>query len=92
MPKLPKRLSRATRVVLVCDGSDCRDNGSKKIRRALEKHLEASGTHKSVLLLKTKCTGNCKRGPICGFFPENEWLVEATPERACAMVDRDEQE
>lgn len=43
---------------------------------------------KSALLLQTKCTGNCKRGPICGFHPQNVWLSEADPRGACELLDR----
>lgn len=87
MAKLPKRLERTEHVVLVCEGSDCKKNGAKAVRKALKSHIKARGVRKSVLLLKTKCTDHCKRGPICGFQPANEWLAGATPSSACEKLD-----
>ena len=87
MSTLPKRLKRAELTVLVCGGKDCRANGSKAVRRALRAPVKALGLRKSTLVLQTKCTGNCKRGPICGIQPHNVWLAEADPARACAVLD-----
>lgn len=87
MSRLPKRLERTTLVVLICDGKDCRAHGSRAIRKALKQRLKDHGLKRSALLLKTKCTGNCKHAPICGFAPSNQWLSETTPQEACKLLD-----
>ncbi len=87
MSKLPKRLQRTDYVVLVCEGKDCKKQGAKDVRKALKNHVKAKGLKRSVLILKTKCTGNCKRAPVCGFNPGNVWVVEATPKTACEAFD-----
>lgn len=84
---MSERLERTDLVVLVCEGSDCKAGGSKAIRKAAKDLLRARGWKRRALVLKTKCTGHCKQGPICGIQPENAWLTEATPERLCARLE-----
>lgn len=69
-----KGLKRAEMFVLVCQGSDCKKRGGKKLRKQAKQILKDQGMRRRSVVIKTKCTGNCKRAPICGLLPSGEWL------------------
>lgn len=60
--------------VFTCNGKDCKANGAKEIGTELKKQLREEGLHQETKVIKTKCTGRCKEGPIM-IIKEN-WITE----------------
>lgn len=85
MPRNPEDIMQ---VVLVCQGSDCKDRGSREIYRAVKRCVRELELRDEVHIVRTRCNGFCKKGPIVSHQPSNTWLTEATPESACAMVEK----
>ncbi len=59
-----KNYDKYCRFVFVCGGKDCKKNGSKEVQKALGKEVRSHGLKDEVKVIKTKCTGRCKEGPI----------------------------
>jgi NADH:ubiquinone oxidoreductase subunit E len=83
--KIKKKLNRIERIVLVCNGSDCKKKGAKSLRKALKKAAKDEGVFRSTHICKTKCNGFCKGAPIVGFSPANEWLMKTDEDEACEV-------
>jgi NADH:ubiquinone oxidoreductase subunit E len=81
--KVQKKLKRIQRLVLVCNGSDCKKKGAKNLRKALKKEAKSQGVFRSTHICKTKCNGFCKAAPIVGFSPGNVWLSNTNEDEAC---------
>lgn len=77
---MTKNLERAELHVVICVGSDCKKRGARDLRRAAKSELRARGWRRRSSILRTRCTGNCKRAPVCGLLPDNTWLARASPE------------
>lgn len=75
---MTKNLERAELHVLVCVGSKCKKKGANKLRRAAKETLKERGWRRRSMVLRTRCTGNCKRAPVCGLLPENTWIERAS--------------
>lgn len=75
---MTKSLTRAERFVMICHGSDCKKHGAKKLTSAAKKLLKEEGVFKQSRLIKMRCTGHCKRAPICGLLPVNTWMEKTT--------------
>lgn len=76
---MTRNLERAELHVLVCVGSDCKKKGARRLRRAAKETLKDAGWRRRSMVLRTRCTGNCKRAPICGILPSNTWMSRAKP-------------
>lgn len=87
MNKLPKKLTRSEVLVFVCQGSDCKKGGSKKLRKLAKRHLRDAGMKKRSLVVKTKCMDGCKRGPICHIQPTETWLADPNNEEFRQALD-----
>lgn len=75
---MPRNLERAEIFVLICQSSDCKKKGAKALAKQAKKTLKEEGMFRQSKILKTRCTGNCKRAAICGVLPSNTWLEKAT--------------
>ena len=84
---MPKNLERAEFFVLVCQGSDCKKRGAKEIAKRAKKQLKAKKWFRRSQVLKTRCTGNCKKAPVCGIVPNGRWITRASPEDVEALID-----
>ena len=87
MNKLPKKLTRSEVLVFVCQGSDCKKGGSKKLRKLAKSHLKDVGFKKRSLVVKTKCMDGCKRGPICHLQPTDTWLAGPSKAELIEAID-----
>lgn len=87
MNKTPKKLTRAELTLFMCQGSDCKKNGAKKLRKAAKKHVKNQGWKKRVNIIKTKCMDGCKRGPICHFAQQDEWLAGPSESELLDAID-----
>ncbi len=75
---MTKSFTRADRFVMICHGSDCKKGGAKKLTSEAKKLLKAEGAFKTSRIIKMRCTGHCKRAPICGLLPANTWLEKTS--------------
>lgn len=41
---------------------------------------------RSLQVIKTGCTDNCKRGPVVAIMPKNEWNFDVTEEKALSLL------
>lgn len=87
MNKLPKKLTRSEILVFVCQGSDCKKGGSKKLRKCAKSYLKDQGFKKRALVVKTKCMDGCKRGPICYVQPTERWLAGPSEDELLQALD-----
>lgn len=77
---MSRPIERWKYLVLVCHGSDCRRHGAKAVRTQAKDTIRSLGLKKECMLVSSRCTGNCKQGPIACIQPNNRWLEKATPE------------
>lgn len=73
------------RFVFVCGGSDCKKHGSKEVQKAVSKEVKAHGLRGKVKVIKTKCTGRCKEGPVV--IAKENWMTHVKPHQASAIIE-----
>lgn len=56
--------------VLVCGGTGCTSNNSRKIREELRKQLGDNNLQDTVQIVETGCFGLCASGPVVIVYPE----------------------
>ncbi|MDE6551163.1 MAG: NADH-quinone oxidoreductase subunit NuoF [Clostridia bacterium] len=56
--------------VLVCGGTGCTSNNSRKIREELKKQLGENNLQDTVQIVETGCFGLCASGPVVIVYPE----------------------
>ena len=81
---MARNLNDLKQIVMICQGKDCKKEGSKELAKAVKDCAKELGLKRDSLIVNTKCMGNCKRGPVMSIQPSNTWLTEATPEDAAA--------
>jgi NADH:ubiquinone oxidoreductase subunit E len=79
---MARDLNDLKHVVMVCHGSDCKHEGAKELAKAVKDCARELGLMRDTLVVKTKCTGACKRAPVMSIQPANVWLTRATPAEA----------
>lgn len=82
-----KKIERIEHVVLVCMGSDCKKKGAREVLRGAKACVKELSEKKSTHIVKTKCNGMCKHGPIVSHQPSNTWLTETTQKKVCALLE-----
>lgn len=85
MSKHPVRIQT---LVLVCSGKDCKKAGAKDIARGANKALRTAGLGKSSKVLRTKCTGHCKRAPVLCVMPAGDWIADMNVDDSIATLER----
>lgn len=81
---MARNLNDLKQIVMICQGKDCKKRGSKELEKAIKDCAKELGLKRDTLIVSTKCTGNCKRGPVMCVQPSNTWVTEATPKEAAA--------
>jgi NADH:ubiquinone oxidoreductase subunit E len=51
-------------LVFVCSGSDCKEAGSKRLRKDLKEAVHAAGLKGQCKFFQTKCMDMCKTAPM----------------------------
>ena len=74
--------------VLVCKGGDCKERGSKSVRRALKVELRAEGMNRDVRVDSVDCLGLCKHGPNLVVYPGGTWYLGVVEQDVPAVVQR----
>lgn len=83
---MARDLRSIQQIVLVCQGKDCKKAGAKDVVCGVKNALKELGAHRETMILKTKCTGQCKKAPLMSVQPDNVWVTEATEKSAHAAV------
>jgi NADH:ubiquinone oxidoreductase subunit E len=64
--------------IFVCNGSDCKNSGSKKLGNAVKELIKSDGHKGKYKVIRTKCMDFCKSAPI--LVINNEVLKKADVE------------
>jgi NADH:ubiquinone oxidoreductase subunit E len=70
--------------IFICNGKDCKKNGCKDIQKAVKSELKRRRQQKSIKLIKTKCTGKCKKAPV--MIAKEQWMTEMDIPKALDVV------
>ncbi len=73
--------------IIACDGTSCRDRGSRDVLRALRARLAEKDLVGEVRVTVCHCLGLCTRGPNCVVYPEGVWYTGLSPRRVIKIVD-----
>lgn len=56
-------MKHTRKLVFICNGSDCKDSGVKKLSKELERTMDEPPLRGSCKIIKTKCMDMCKTAP-----------------------------
>ncbi|MDE5618605.1 MAG: NAD(P)H-dependent oxidoreductase subunit E, partial [Clostridia bacterium] len=74
--------------VLVCGGTGCTSNNSRKIREELKKQLEDNKLQDEVQIVETGCFGLCANGPVVIIYPEAAFYSNVKVEDVSDIVQQ----
>ena len=73
--------------VVACEGTSCRDRGSRDVVRALRQRIAERGLGEDVRLTTATCLDLCARGPNLVVWPDGVWYSGLSPARVRRIVD-----
>ena len=59
-----KNIHKIEHYVFVCNGKDCKKHRAKEVAKSLQYELKRMGLRDGSHVIKTKCMGFCKQGPV----------------------------
>lgn len=71
--------------IFVCNGKDCKKNGCKNIQNAIKRDLKQKKKQKALKVIKTKCTGKCKKAPV--IIAKDQWMTEMDVNKTLDVVN-----
>jgi (2Fe-2S) ferredoxin len=74
--------------VLICKGGDCKQRGSKGVRKALKDELRERGIIGDVRIDSVDCLGFCEHGPNAVVYPARTWYLGLRKEDVPEVVER----
>ncbi len=74
--------------VLVCGGTGCTSNNSRKIREELKKQLGDNNLQDTVQIVETGCFGLCASGPVVIVYPEAAFYSNVKVEDVTDIVQQ----
>ncbi|MBF6653561.1 TonB-dependent receptor [Flavobacterium columnare] len=83
---MSKDLSKIKKIIYLCNGTCCTDNGAEENIKTLRKSLTQYELNDEIHTIRTKCQGFCKKGPIVNIQPENTWYKEVNIETSNKIV------
>ncbi|ANO48879.1 TonB-dependent receptor domain-containing protein [Flavobacterium columnare] len=83
---MSKDLSKIKKIIYLCNGTCCTDNGAEENIKTLRKNLTQYELNDEIHTIRTKCQGFCKKGPIVNIQPENTWYKEVNIETSNKIV------
>ena len=73
--------------VVACEGTSCRDRGSRDVVRALRSKIAERGLLDDVRVTTATCLDLCARGPNLVVYPDGVWYSGLSPARVTRVVD-----
>jgi NADH:ubiquinone oxidoreductase subunit E len=73
-------------VFYVCCGSKCKKRGGKELYKGMKHWVKENRLRRTLQVIKTGCTDNCKRGPVVAVMPKNQWNFDVTEEKALSLL------
>ncbi|MFK7031211.1 TonB-dependent receptor domain-containing protein [Flavobacterium oreochromis] len=83
---MSKDLSKIKKIIYLCNGTCCTDNGAEENIQTLRKSLTEQALNEEIHTIRTKCQGFCKKGPIINIQPENTWYKEMNVQTSNDLV------
>jgi NADH:ubiquinone oxidoreductase subunit E len=80
-----KDLNKCSKFIFVCHGSDCKSH-SKELTCSFKEELKRRGLKEDVMIIKTKCTGRCKEGPVV--IVDNQWHLKVKEKQVKEILDQ----
>lgn len=80
-----KDYNQVKNFIFVCNGSDCKDEGSKSLEKLFSQELKKQGLKDKTKIIKTKCTGRCKEAPVV--VVGNKWLTKVKDKNVEEIVE-----
>jgi len=71
--------------IFVCNGKDCKKNGCKNIQKAIKSELKQQKQQRALRVIKTKCTGKCKKAPV--LIAKEQWMTEMNVKKTLDLVN-----
>lgn len=71
--------------IFVCNGKDCKKNGCKDIQKAIKSELKQQKQQKALKIIKTKCTGKCKKAPV--LIAKEQWMTDMNVKKTLDLVN-----
>lgn len=71
--ELDKELSTIRHIIYLCWGADCKRKGAKPLAKRIEQFLQEKQLEDQVLLIRTKCVGQCEHAPLMCIQPDLAW-------------------
>jgi NADH:ubiquinone oxidoreductase subunit E len=71
---MSKQRDSIQQFIFICNGKDCKKNGCKELQKSIKQELKSRRKMKAVKVIKTKCTGKCKKAPV--LIADNQWFTE----------------
>ena len=76
---MPKLKVPYQHVVVICHGSDCKKKGASALLKQTKSSLKTVNANKDTMIVRSHCTGMCKKAPVVCLQPANIWLTQAKP-------------
>ncbi|MDQ3394691.1 MAG: (2Fe-2S) ferredoxin domain-containing protein [Bacteroidota bacterium] len=80
-----KDFNKVKNFIFICNGSDCKDAGSKNLEKVFSGELKKIGIREETKIIKTKCTGRCKEAPVV--VVENHWLTHVKEKNVEGIIE-----
>ena len=77
-----------SKTILVCCGTGCLANGSKKVAEAFRQQLAGTGHQVECLVKETGCNGFCENGPLVQILPDDITYYKVQVKDVGEIVDR----
>lgn len=80
-----KERSKKCKYIFVCLGKDCKKAGAKELGKQIQREIRKAGLKGQLRIIKTNCTGNCKKAPIC--IAGENCMTEVSPNDAQVLIE-----
>lgn len=71
--ELDKELSTIRHILYLCWGTDCKKVGAKTLAKRIEQYVTEHELDDQVLVIRTKCVGQCEHAPLLCIQPDLAW-------------------
>ncbi|GJM30390.1 MAG: hypothetical protein DHS20C17_30250 [Cyclobacteriaceae bacterium] len=72
--------------IFICNGKDCLKNGSRALRKELEREIKSRKLKNSYQVVETRCMDHCKEGP--SVVVNNCWYGKVSTKDIDALLSK----